>query len=229
MTDLKDFLSRWSRRKRGAIGEAPPQAPPVRSPHPVAERATPLPQGGREQAESADGASAQLPPSTELAFDLTQLPSIESITAKSEMSALSLPPGVPAELTRAALRRAWAVDPKYTGLCRARGECVGPQSPGSDPGFGALEMTDELRRHIAQLVNRDLREPSQPSTLQIPRLQETGRYRAPADVLAGLRQAVRSRPRAPTPAGGRAGAITAPAKLDGGTYANGGEPDQQRV
>jgi Protein of unknown function (DUF3306) len=44
--------------------------------------------------------------SAEPAFDVTKLPPIESITADSDIRAF-LAPGVPPELTRAALRRAW--------------------------------------------------------------------------------------------------------------------------
>src|SRR5205807_7618308 len=132
-----------------------------------AARAIPLPnpppQGGREQAESADGSSAQSPPRTEIAFDRMQLPSIESITAESDISAF-LAPGVPAELTRAALRRAWSVDPKIRDFVGLAENAWDFNTPGAIPGFGPLEMTDELRRHIAQLINRDLREPSSPQS-----------------------------------------------------------------
>jgi hypothetical protein len=242
MTDLKDFLSRWSRRKRGATGDAPPQASPVRSTHPceeglapgvakdgiaVAERATRLPnpplQGGREQAESADGASAQLPPSTDLAFDLTHLPSIESITAESDVSAF-LAPGVPAELTRAALRRAWAVDPKIRDFVGLAENAWDFNTPGAIPGFGALEMTDELRRHIAQLVNRDLREPSSPEPAESS-TAEAQEYRAPADVSPLAPSAAIAPARADLQPAAQA-ERSPPASLTA-NVANSGEPDQR--
>src|ERR1700730_9429810 len=108
MSDPKSFIQRWSRRKRAAaedaaaIVERAGQTPASRSPPP---------QGGRESIESADRLS-------DLSIDLTKLPPIESITAESDIRAF-LAPGIPPELTRAALRRAWAADPKirdFVGL-----------------------------------------------------------------------------------------------------------------
>src|SRR5215475_13430553 len=108
------FLSRWSRRKRAASipppqgeggedrrfesagGHLPPtdapvekiEAPPTPNPSPpFVARA-----GGGESQGSAPQAAATLPP-------------IESIDAGTDVSAF-LRPGVPAELTQAALRRA---------------------------------------------------------------------------------------------------------------------------
>src|SRR5215207_2247617 len=52
------------------------------------------------------------------AFDPSSLPSLESIGADSDIRAF-LAPAVPAELSRAALRRAWAADPairEFVGL-----------------------------------------------------------------------------------------------------------------
>ena len=72
------------------------------------------------------------------------LPPLESITAESDIRAF-LAPGVPPELTRAALRRAWAADPKirdFVGLAEYDWDF---NTPGAMAGFGPLEMTDELR------------------------------------------------------------------------------------
>jgi len=84
-------------------------------------------------------------------FDPASMPSIESITADTDIRAF-LAPGVPGELARGALRRAWATDPKIRDF-------VGPadydwdfNAPDSLPGFGSLEMTtDELRQISAQV------------------------------------------------------------------------------
>jgi len=84
-------------------------------------------------------------------FDLASMPPIESITADTDIRAF-LKPGVPGELARGALRRAWATDPKIRDF-------VGPadydwdfNAPDSLPGFGSLEMTtDELRQIAAQV------------------------------------------------------------------------------
>ena len=70
-------------------------------------------------------------------------------------------PGVPSELTRAALRRAWAADPKirdFKGLADYDWDF---NTPGAMPGFGPLDMTDELRRAVSDMVGRNLK-PDEP-------------------------------------------------------------------
>ena len=88
-------------------------------------------------------------------FDLTKLPPIESITAESDIRAF-LAPGVPLELTRAALRRAWAADPKIRDFIGLSENAWDFNAPGAIHGFGPLEMTDELRDRIAQMVGRQM-------------------------------------------------------------------------
>jgi hypothetical protein len=58
-------------------------------------------------AAAADARPSDAPASHEDARPVPQLPSIESIVAESDVRAF-LAPGVPPELTRAALRRAWS-------------------------------------------------------------------------------------------------------------------------
>ena len=93
---------------------------------------------------------------SELPFDLTQLPPLESITAATDIRAF-LAPGVPADLTRAALRRAWATDPKIRDFVGLADYDWDYHAPGSMAGFGPLEMTDELRRLVARIVGGDRR------------------------------------------------------------------------
>jgi hypothetical protein len=109
---------------------------------------------GREQTKSGDTSSSQ-PQTTDArpASDLSNLPPIESITAESDIRAF-LAPGVPAELTRAALRRAWAADPKIRDFVGLAENAWDFNAAGAMPGFGPLEMTEELRRYIAQLLSR---------------------------------------------------------------------------
>ena len=90
MTGPDNFILRWARLKRAS--------------DPAHERDT----------ASAD---AKITPAQPLAegvpdepFDLASLPSIESIAGDTDVGAF-LQSGVPAELARAALRRAWANDP----------------------------------------------------------------------------------------------------------------------
>jgi uncharacterized protein DUF3306 len=118
---------------------------------------SPAPQGGREQTELAARADRTSRESAvrDVAFDLTKLPPIESITAESDIRAF-LSPGVPPELTRAALRRAWAADPKIRDFIGLSENSWDFNAPGAIPGFGPLEMTDELRRQIMRMVGRSL-------------------------------------------------------------------------
>jgi Protein of unknown function (DUF3306) len=142
MSDPEDseqnFLQRWSRRKRTAETRAPDATePPLRKGTDVDANVPP-----RGAAQS----KADLP-----AFDPATLPPIESITATSDIRAF-LAPGVPEQLTRAALRRAWATDPAvrdFIGLAENQWDFTNADSV---PGFGTLELTPELRRIVAGLV-----------------------------------------------------------------------------
>ena len=93
------------------------------------------------------------PAQSERPFDLAKLPPIESITAESDIRAF-LGRGIPAELTRAALRRAWSADPAIRDFVELSENSWDFNAPGSMGGFGPLEMTEELRRQIAQMVGR---------------------------------------------------------------------------
>jgi Protein of unknown function (DUF3306) len=146
MNDPEDFLTRWSRRKRGASHESDraladkrehdaPDAPP-------AERAA-------DDAASAIPAADSGP--TEPTVDLSKLPPIESITAETDIRAF-LAPGVPAELRLAALRRAWLADPKVRNFVGLNDYDFDFHTPGAIPGFGPLGMTDELRREAVRIV-----------------------------------------------------------------------------
>ena len=127
MSDPEGFLERWSRRKSEASSE----------PKPTPERkdaaAAPPPQSAEEQ---------DAPPCEP--FDITQLPSIDSIGADSDVTAF-LRPGVPAELTRAALRRAWFSDPAirdFVGLVENGWDF---NDPDAVPGFGRIAANDVVR------------------------------------------------------------------------------------
>jgi hypothetical protein len=132
-----DFLKRWSRRKRE-----------------VAEAEKPAAAKGeaREQAPPEQVASSEPAKKSEDEFDPASLPPIESITAVSDITAF-LRAGVPADLTRAALRRVWTADPAirdFVGLAENAWDFTDPNAM---PGFGPLESTDEVRRMIAQIVD----------------------------------------------------------------------------
>ena len=140
MSELDDgpsnFLRRWSLRKRAA--EARAHEAGKSSESALAKTSAP--------SRSFEPGTAQSP-----AFDPTSLPPIESITAASDVRAF-LAPGVPVELSRAALGRAWMTDPvirDFVGLAENQWDFTKPEGV---PGFGALELTPQLRRIIAELV-----------------------------------------------------------------------------
>jgi hypothetical protein len=142
MSEPENFIARWSRRKRNAAGEA--KAAPSTDP------------GGepREGGDSAPVVSGASEPS-EAAFDVTKLPPIETITADTDIRAY-LAPGVPAELTHAALRRAWAADPKIRDFVGLSENAWDFNAPGGVAGFGPLEMTDQLREHVMRMLGQSI-------------------------------------------------------------------------
>jgi hypothetical protein len=126
----EDFLKRWSRRKREVAKDDDAARAPASDP------AAQTPDAARE---------------VETQFDPASLPSIESITALSDVTAF-LQAGVPAELTRAALRHVWTADPSirdFVGLAENAWDFTDPNAM---PGFGPLEATEEVRRMIARVV-----------------------------------------------------------------------------
>src|SRR5262245_8655106 len=149
MSEPENFIARWSRRKREAAEDAEATKSSA-TPDAAAESAHP----SEDQSDAAPGRS-DARRSPEAAFDPTKLPPIETITAESDITAF-LAPGVPPELTRAALRRAWAADPKIRDFIGLSENSWDFNAPGAMTGFGALEMTDDLRQQIARMVGRSL-------------------------------------------------------------------------
>jgi hypothetical protein len=139
---LRDVLQRWSRRKLG-LEERPSEPPPAKT-----ERAEPAQSHEPGAPNSPIETSAGSRDSVVEPFDLARLPPIESIDWSSDISAF-LAPGVPPELSRAALRRAWLSDPAirdFVGLAENQWDFTNPDTV---PGFGSLELTPELRRLLA--------------------------------------------------------------------------------
>ena len=137
MSDPEDstenFVQRWSRRKRATQ--------------------TLTDEPARREPSDADPRPSAPPENAVPASDITALPPIESMTATSDVRVF-LAPGVPEELTRAALRRAWVIDPTirdFVGLAENQWDFT---KPDGIPGFGSLELTSELR-HIAAGVFGD--------------------------------------------------------------------------
>ena len=145
MSEPENFVTRWSRLKRETAKPTSAEPVPPTQPH-----AAGVPAG--EQAAGAappPGPNAPSAPSV----DLASLPSIESITAGSDIRSF-LQSGVPAELTKAALRRAWTADPAirdFVGIAENQWDFTDPTAM---PGFGPLEATDDVRQLVSQAMGR---------------------------------------------------------------------------
>jgi hypothetical protein len=175
MTEPENFLSRWSRRKQEAERDSDAQdneqsVERVPAIEPDASKAGTEPPGtespgtespGTEspRAEApgakASGIEAKTEGQQEASVDLSSLPPIESINAGTDVGPF-LRKGVPLELTRAALRRAWTTDPTirdFIGIAENQWDFA----TGSDlPGFGPLEASDDVRRMVEELFQQKL-------------------------------------------------------------------------
>ncbi|MHC4054782.1 DUF3306 domain-containing protein [Bradyrhizobium sp. 25ACV] len=137
----EEFLARWSRRKRES------QAEPAK---PAEAQPAPPPEAKDNESE----------------VDLSMLPSIDEITAATDITGF-LSKGIPQELSRAALRRAWAADPAIRDFIGLAENAWDFNDPTAMPGFGPLDCSSE---ELAALVDR---------------------------IVGGVREAVRSLPEAP--------------------------------
>ena len=162
MSEPENFISRWARRKAAAQdAEARPAAAP-------AAAATPADggDGDRKENDAAPTLGGTREPSP-AAFDPAKLPRIESITAQTDIRAF-LAPGVPAHLTRAALRRAWASDPKIRDFVGLSENSWDFNAPDAIAGFGPIEMTDELRAQVARMLGGGVAGEAPKETLPSP-------------------------------------------------------------
>lgn len=144
MSDPESFAARWSRLKRAEAKEQQEAAPAA--PSLEAEPAVDTTTDARAEADRA-------PVLSEAPFDPESLPPIDSITAGSDIKAF-LQAGVPKDLTRAALRRAWTADPAirdFIGLAENQWDFTDPTAM---PGFGPLEATDDVRQLVDQAMGR---------------------------------------------------------------------------
>src|SRR6202043_986904 len=123
-----NFLSRWSRLKRESGIEG---------------------SGEKQTTDAVPGSAMSSAP----VFDPASLPPIESIVADSDFR-LFLEAGVPAELTRVALRRAWAADPAirdFIGIAESQWDF---NDPDAIPGFGPLQAMDNAPAVVRQVASK---------------------------------------------------------------------------
>ena len=135
MSGDESFLARWARRKRAAAAKVHGQP----QPKDTGDRAAP------------ETAAASLPPGeTQSHVDSASLPPIETISAGSDIRPF-LAASVPADLARAALRRAWSADPAIRDFIGLSENSWDFNAPGGVPGFGSLTMED-ARRLLARVM-----------------------------------------------------------------------------
>jgi hypothetical protein len=151
MSEPENFIARWSRRKREAEDADATKSAVVPAPAPANAESS---EEWRKESDAALGEPGAPEPS-ELTFDPAKLPPIETITAESDIRPF-LAPGVPAELTRAALRRVWVADPKIRDFVGLSENSWDFNAPNAVPGFGPLEMTEELRAEVMRMVGPSL-------------------------------------------------------------------------
>jgi hypothetical protein len=153
VADTERFLSRWARLKQEAA-KTPPE--PQGAPAPSADRKA----GGEAQRAPETALPASAPGASVESFDPSRLPALETIGADSDVTAF-LARGVPAELTRAALRRVWTADPAvrdFVGLSENAWDFTAPDGV---PGFGPMAPA-EVRQAFTQLSTRALDPHPQP-------------------------------------------------------------------
>ena len=127
-----NFIARWSRLKREAESER------RRARGRARRRRRRRAACGRAGAAAAEKRHGEPP------FDPATLPSIDSIVAGTDIRAF-LQKGVPAEMTKAALRRAWSTDPAIRDFIEIAENQWDFTDPTSIPGFGPLGASDNVR------------------------------------------------------------------------------------
>jgi Protein of unknown function (DUF3306) len=147
------FLSRWSRRKQAIrSAEASQETAP-------AEADTSAAATHDEAAPPEASANVPLPEAELSADEIAALPSIEELTAETDISGF-LRRGVPEPLRNAALRRMWLLDPKIRDFVGdAREYAYDWNTPGGVPGYGPLPATDEIARMAARIVRGETPDP----------------------------------------------------------------------
>jgi len=171
MSDPENFLARWSRRKQQTAQDTDAETGVEQN----AETTKPSAEAAPDLGEARDAPAAPGGAPAEPAFDVASLPSLDSITADSDIRAF-LAPGVPPDLTRAALRRAWSADPKIRDFVGLADYDWDFNTPGAITGFGALDMSDALRNELARMVGRSLalEAPHPAEAGPIPRREQQG-------------------------------------------------------
>lgn len=183
-SDEASFLERWSRRKR-AVARG---APPVDEPGEAGEALHPAP-------NATDGATASMPVADhptgvvdaagpaaagDPVPDLSDLPSLDAITADTDMS-LFLRRHVPDDLRNAALRRAWSADPVISTFVEMADYAWDFNTPEGNPVYGPLSAAVDAGKMAADILGIGLPEKTGPAPLpQAEGSPATGAMPSPA-------------------------------------------------
>jgi hypothetical protein len=137
--ETTSFIGRWSRRKQEARQGRP---------EPETEAAA---SQGERPGEAAAPSKAR--PDEEPPVDLATLPKIEDLTATSDISVF-LRKGVPDELKRLALRKAWTLDPAIRDFVEVAENQYNWNIPGGAPGYGPINEGTSIEALLAQATGR---------------------------------------------------------------------------
>lgn len=137
MSEPEHALARWSRLKREAAAQEKADERPKAGATSEASSAETTAAGKCDADAPSNAAERGSTPT----FDLSDLPPIDAIGAGTDIRAF-LQPGVPAALTRAALRRAWTTDPAIRDFIEIAENQWDFNDPTSIPGFGHLASDD---------------------------------------------------------------------------------------
>ena len=145
MTEPDNFILRWARLKRESDIEH--EIDTSRNGSAIEPKETVLVRPEATAAQPRIDAAADEP------FDPSGLPSIEAITANTDVRGF-LQSRVPAELTRAALRQAWTSDPAirdFIGIAENQWDF---NDPNAIPGFGPLGVTGNEPAILTQILGK---------------------------------------------------------------------------
>ena len=166
MSEQENFLKRWSKRKlaereRSTLDVRAANEDPAAWEEPTADVETAAPAPPKND----DNAAIK-----EHTPEVPTLPPLDSIGAGSDIAAF-LRPGVPAELTRAALRRAWTSDPAirdFVGLVENGWDF---NDPAAMAGFGPISAQEVRRlvKLIGEVAKPAATEPAAAKSTEIER------------------------------------------------------------
>jgi hypothetical protein len=145
MSSPESFVSRWARLKRDSDIQRGTEVADDGARASAAEAPATSVEGAIAQREIAAGADAP--------FDPASLPSIDAIGVDTDIRGF-LQSRVPAELTRAALRQAWASDPAirdFIGIAENQWDF---NDPNAISGFGPLPEGYDVSGLLSQALGR---------------------------------------------------------------------------